>query len=810
VRGIVLACRQLFRSPGFALAATASLALGIGANTAMFTLADALLFRPLPVPSPERLVRVDSVDASDVSRQPKALSMSMVDAVRDGHIFSSVCGFLTPLTTVDIDGRIAPVSGVVASGDCFDALGVRAALGRLLTPDDDHEGAAKVIVISYDSWLQDFGGRPDVLGRTVGIEGEPFRIVGVIERRFWGLLVGFPARVYFPLHQIRLPPDLSFASLGQMVFARLRDGDTAAGAAARLDVEWPAWLAAAIPPSLSGADRERYLRRRPLVLSAATGVDYSLRVRFGQPLTALVVISALVLLVASVNVANLLLARAAGRRRDIAVRLALGATRWQIARSVIIESGIVLAIAASAGMLVAYWCDRLLVTMFQARSTLFELDVAPDARTLAFACAAAGIAFLVFALGPALKAADIDIAAFRSASTRTTGDRGRTRRAVLVAQVAMTLVLVAVGSVFVDAFASLRSAPLGLDVEHVLSVSLAPLPGGYPNGAAPASYYRALVERLQAGPGTASVSLSADAPFSTVPRMVDVAAANREAPAVSAEEAIITDRFFETLKIPLVAGEDFRPSDTGRGDRTVIVSESLARRLFGSARAIGHTIGTGTRPELQALRIIGVARDAVLSRPQARNTLIVYQNWWQAPMFFPTLVIRTRVDPATTIATVRDALRRDGREYPLRISTLEEALNGSLAQERLLASLSASFSALGLVLAAVGLYGLLAFTVASRTNEIGVRMALGASRGGILRLIASDALLMLGMGVAIGVPLAWLAVRTASRVLFDAHASGLLPIGSAVALLAVIGVVAASLPAHRASSVNPVDALRHD
>jgi len=220
-------------------------------------------------------------------------------------------------------------------------------------------------------------------------------------------------------------------------------------------------------------------------------------------------------------------------------------------------------------------------------------------------------------------------------------------------------------------------------------------------------------------------------------------------------------------------------------------------------------IRTGTKPEFQALRVIGVARDAVLSRPQARNTLTVYQNWWQSPVPFPTLVMRTRADSPIIMAAVRDELRREGREYPLRISTLKEALDGSLTQERLLASLSACFSLLGLMLAAVGLYGLLAFAVASRTNEIGVRMTLGASRGGILRLIVSDALIILGTGVAIGVPLAWLAVRTASRVLFDAHASGFMPIVSAGALLAAIGAVAASVPAHRAASVNPIDALRH-
>jgi predicted permease len=777
----------------------------------MFTLADALLFRPLPVRAPHRLLRIDSVDASDASRRPKGVVASTVDALRSAHVFAGVCGFVTPLTTVDIDGRIASVSGVAMSGDCFETLGVHAALGRLLSQRDDDESAPRVIAISDDSWRQDFGGRPDVLERTIGIDGEPFRIVGVVERRFTGLLLGFPARVYFPLRQIKLPPDLSYASLGLSVFTRLRDGDTAASVAARLDAEWPAWLAAAIPARFSGADRKRYLERRPLVTSAATGIDYSLRSRFGQPLTALVAIASLVLLVAAINVANLLLARATDRRRDTAVRLALGATRWQIAQRVLLESGIVLVVAVAAGLLVAYWCDRLLVAMFQATSAGFTVDVAPDARALAFAGAAASLTFLVFALGPALKSADVDITAFQSASTRTTGERGSARRAILVAQVAMTLVLVAVGSVFVNALASLRSSPLGVDVEHVLALQLAALPGGYANGAAPTSYYRTLVERVQNLPGVTSVSLSADTPFlMAAPRPVDVAVVNPEAPPVSAEEKIITDRFFETMRIPLIAGEDFRPSDAEQSDRTVIVSASLSQRLFGSDSALARRICIGTKPELQAVRIVGVARDAVLSRPQARNTLIVYENWWQAPILFPTLVLRTRVEPVTVTAGVRDELRREGREFPERISTLEQTFDGAVAQERLLASVSASFSGLTLALAAVGLYGLLTFTVASRTNEIGVRMALGASRFGILRLVVRDAAVMVGTGVAIGVPLAWFAAKTASRIVFGTQVSELMPIGAAVGLLLVIGAIAASAPAVRATAVNPVDALRRE
>jgi len=374
----------------------------------------------------------------------------------------------------------------------------------------------------------------------------------------------------------------------------------------------------------------------------------------------------------------------------------------------------------------------------------------------------------------------------------------------------MTLVLVAVGGVFVNALAALRTVPLGVDVERVVDIRLAPLPGGYPNGVAPTAYYRALVERLRSMPGFVSVALTADAPYSIAPRFVDVDIADASAAAVRAEEAMVTDGFFDTMKIPLVAGEDFRPSDTEHPLRTVIISESLARRLFGTASAVGRVIRTGSNPDLQALHVIGVARDAVLSRPQARNTLTIYENWWQAPMFFATLVVRSRIDTPAVVGAVREALARDGREYSQRVRTLQDAFDGSIAQERLLATLSLWFSALGLGLAAVGLYGLLAFAVASRTSEIGIRIALGATRVGILQLVVRDALVMVGAGVAIGTPLAWLGVTMASRVLFEGPAPGAGPIVSGVVLLAAVSTIASATPAARAAAVNPVDALRND
>ena len=593
------ACRSLRRSPNFALCAVLSLALGIGANVAMFALADALLFRPLPVRSPDRLVQVSNIDPSDAARRLRPVLPGTLDAIRDAHVFTGVCGFLAAGAALELRGQTTSVPVLVVSGDCFETLGVHAALGRLIEPADDRREADRVIAISYESWQNDFDGRSDVLGQRVRLDdGDSFQIVGVVARSFRGLVIGFPPRIYVPVRQVKLPSRVPYASLGQTVFARLRDGETTTGAAVRLETEWAGYMAASIPTELSGTEREHHLAQRPVVGSAATGLDYSLRARFSKPITSLLLIASLALLLCALNVANLLRARAADQRRETAVRLALGGTRWHIARQMLLESTIILSAAVVTGLVVGYWCDRLLIATFQSSSPNFSIDVTPDVRTFVFASGATIVAFLVFAIGPALTSSNVDAIALRSVSTRTTGDFVQRGRVGLVLQVVMTLIVVANGAAFVDALSSLRHAPLGIDLERVLAVQLRGLPGGYVNGWGPTSYYRTLVDRMRDIPGVMAASLSADPPLGRGSRPVDVTVASAEMIGIDAEEILVTDRFFETMKIPLLAGEDFRPADTARVDRTVIVSESLARRLFGSGNPLGRRIRTGTNPEL--------------------------------------------------------------------------------------------------------------------------------------------------------------------------------------------------------------------
>jgi len=808
VRTIQRAWRQLRRSPAFSLAAIASLALGVGANSAIFTLTDALLFRPLPVKDPGALLHIASVDPTG---RTVAMPSGFVEALRQDRVFGGVCGFLTPLSTADIAGRVAPLSALALSGDCFNTLGLRPALGRFFTLAEDRAEASPVVVLSYDEWQQDFGGQPDVLGRTIRIEGTPFTVVGVTERRFTGLLVGFPARLIFPIAQLVFPGVIP-AFVPQDVIARAPSGEAIGLVTSRVRAQWPQLLNAALPPNLTGTARERFLARRPLVSPASTGIDYSLRGRFERPLLALLAISGLVLLASCVNVASLMLARAIQRQRDTVVCAALGAGRWTLLKDALVESSMLLAAGGSLGLLMAAAAARVLVSIYGSANPTFDVDVTPDARTIGFSCIVSAAAFLVFAVGPAWKASRVDIAVFQAASSRVSGGRSRTRRIVVISQVALTLVLVAVGSLFIDALSSLRKAPLGFTVERILDTRLTPLPGAYDRSFRPGPYYRALLEAVASLPGVNSVAIAHSAPLLTLAQPEPVGVAGSES-SVPAELLIVTDTFFKTMEIPLVDGEEFRRTDEGAERRTTIVSQSLARVLFGGDHAIGKRIRVGSNPDNQMLEIVGVARDAVLTRPQQRNALVAYLNYWQAGQnlqVYSDLLVRAKDDGASLAPAIRRELQRLGREYPGRMRSLSEQREAALAQERLLASLSTAFGALGLLLAAIGLYGLLSFSVASRRTEIGVRMALGAGRRQVFGLVLREAALLLVVGAAIGMPLAWMAGQLAARTLFGLDSPGLLPIGAAVLLLTLVGAVAASIPAHRASSIDPLHALKRE
>jgi predicted permease len=812
MRSVRRAVRQFTRTSGFTAAAVLSVALGIGATTAMFTLTNALLLKPLSVRDAERLIHIAAVDAQG---NDPGLPLAFVDLLRTEAALEGVCGFLTPLSTVEMHGSVSARSTHVFSGDCFATLGVRSASGRILGPADDRPGAPPVAVLTYDTWVRDFGGRPDAVGQQMTIEGRQTTIMGVSEPGFRGLLLGFPAHVVYPLsalqEQMRARAPSWLMTLPVYVFARVRGGESIAEVTTRLQTMWPRLLELSAPPSYEGPRRDAYLKQQLSVRSATTGIDYSLRRRFNTPVVALLALSVLVLLISCVNVANLLLARGVARRREMALRVALGAGKWTLIQEELVENGLLLVVGVAAGVGIAYGADSLLLAAMSSMYTGLDLDLTPDTRTLAFTSVTSTAVFLTIAGIPTWKASRADPRTLLTGGlTRIVGDGGRIRGALVVSQVALALVLVSLAALFATSLARLRTAPIGFEPQGILSAQLVPMPNTVKVGNPDDPYYRELLQRLSVVPQVNAVALARFAPFRGRPLTGTVSTAGAADAAVQAELGVVSDSFFTTMGIPVIAGRSFRPTDASGSLIVAVVSESLGRKLSPGRDLLGTEIGIAMGDKKHLAQVVGVVRDAVLESPRDGNVLVSYLSLWQMAEMLrpPTLLLRTAGDPNQAAGFVRRELQQLGREYPTRIRTLRAERDASLSQEQLLASIAAAFAVLGLTLASVGLYGVLNFTVASRREELGLRMALGAERAHVVGLVVRRALTLMGVGVALGLPLAWAGARAARTLFPEVGSFDLVPLVVVIACLVGAGALASWLPARRAALVTPLEALR--
>lgn len=813
-RDVRRAARGLRKNPTFTATAIVSLALGIGANTAMFTLANAVLLRPIAVRDPSRLIRISTI--GPVNRFGSVLPAA-VEQIEQADLFDGVCGFSTPPVTVEINGRMAPITSHMFTRACFRTLGTTPAIGRVLAGDDNRGGSPRVVVLSHDAWQNEFGGGASVLEQTVTIEGERYAIVGVLERGFTGLQVGFRSPLYWPVRdQIDTATGLSPTSTMPLeVFARLRPGMSVAEATAQLQAMWPRVLEVSVPPQFRGVQRDHYMQSRLVVTDASTGIDYELRRRFEKPLLVLLAISGAVLLVSCVNIANLLLTRAAERRRDVLIRSALGASRWRLLGESLAESGLLLAAGVTGGLILSYWSTAFLVTLYGRMMPLLvglAVDVAPDRRVFVFTFGVSAIAFFVFGAIPAWTASNADASALNAASSRLVGDASSLRKGAIISQVALTIVLVAIGSLAVAALSELKNAPLGLGIDRVIGAQLVAVPRGYQRGFSGATYYRELLARIEALPGVESAALSQPLPVTSgsYPVRVGIPDDDHE---VDAERALVSDGFFSAVQIPVVAGVPFRRDDRPQGVQTAMVSESTARALFGTGSAIGRTIRVGVTPSNQRLQIVGIVPDVLLRGAHQANNRTVYLNYWQGDTMaqaYPSLVVRTSGDPRSIAEALDHIVRNGGHEYPLGIRTLIDVRDQSLAQERLLAILAATFAVLGLSLAAVGIYGLLSYSIVRRTREIGIRMALGANRKQIARLVLGNAIALVLTGALLGAPASWVANKAVAALVYRRASFGLLPASLAIVLLLLASVAAAWFPTRRATNVDPLSALRSE
>jgi predicted permease len=815
LRHIRFAAKQLARTPALTIGAVLSLALGLGANTAVFSLLDALLFRPLPVHNPQQLVRIGSLENNGMT---VPIPGGMLAEFRRDRLFDGVCGLQTPLATVDLNNSPEALGALSLTGDCYKTLGVKPALGRLFTPADGVPNGPRVAVLDYAFWQQRFGGSPHVLGRTIRIGSYPYTIIGVTEPRFHGLLLGYPPAVSFLLSQAYASEAVTPGSRGFFwadVLARPKPGITSSQLQAHLAAEWRRLLDLYLPlDRFKGAQRDELLSMPPKVVPAANGVDYTLRDRFIHPLYALIGISILVLLVACINVANLLLARGLKLRREIAIRSALGAGRVRILGAQLLESALLLCAGIVAAVAFAYGCDDLLLNILSRYYRGFSLNMQPDIRTLLVISAACCLALLICGMLPAWQATRVDaVTAMKSTSTSIKGGRATSRRLLLCGQVSLTLVLVTSAIVFISTFRRLLTEPLGFQRNALLNASLAPLPHALPNDTAIANYTRDLMDRIRTLPGVDAVSTSSFSALITMPYKEDIRRKNvPQNVVIQAPGEFVSDGFLSTMRIPLLEGRDFSRSDTPDSPRKAIVSRSLAQRLFPHGSALGQHIQFGTEAETRDLEIIGIAADARLEDIRADNLAFVYFDLWQHPQVgaWANLQVRYNGSTSAVISEVRTELQKLHRQYLLSIQPVAEQVDYSLLRERLLAVLSSSFAVLGLVLAAVGLFGLLSYFVASRTAELGLRIALGARAAAVSRLVLREALLLMGTGVAIGLPICYACAHTASNLLYGVAPLSVVPLLISVLVLAAVSALAALVPVHRAVSVDPMIALRQE
>jgi predicted permease len=809
-RNLRYGARVLIKNPGFTCVAVLSLALGIGANTAIFSLLDALLLRDLPVRQPERLVEL-----SVVRRGSKIMfSFPMFREIERGQkVFSGLIGWsFGAATDVEINGVLSQAEVRSVTGNYYSELGAAPLLGRLLAPEDVNlagTGSSPVAVIGYEFWQRRFGGAADVVGKQMAIDGQPFTIIGVSRKWFTGMTVGQAPDITTPMK-----PNDNRAMLWVFITGRLKDGVTVAQARAQLQSFWPEVLRATASTETPGLRRQLFFSMGLDVFPAATGVNASLRSHFTRPLYVLMGIVGLILLVACVNLASLMLARAAARSHEMSVRVALGANRWTVARQVLTESLALSASGALLGLVFAYWGSRLLVSLLtEGYLTPVILDLRPDWHVLSLTASVAILTGILFGLAPAWRASREDPASVIQQTGRTlAGGTGRLGKALIVTQVALSLVVLLGAGLLVRSFQKLCTANLGFEKESVLQVDLYPRPGGYKDLDV-SGYHRQLIDGISRLPGVRSLAFS-DVSLSTDRSWQDTASAMSDTSGpgtgVATAAAMVSPGFFRTLGISLLRGRDFAWSDDEHHPHVAIISNALAGRLFPSGDVLGQRLRFGFMPELQNLEVVGIASNSRLFDLHNAAAPVVYVPCFQYPQYTQEghLFVRTGEAPEAMAKSVGHEIESLGHEYAGSTKTVEQEVSQALVEERVIAVLSSFFGALALLLASIGLYGLMSYAVTQRTREIGIRMTLGARPATVLGAVLREVLVVVLMGLGFGIPCALAASRLLASTLFGLSPHDAPTLAGVAILLLMVALVAGYLSARRAAHIDPMTAVR--
>jgi putative ABC transport system permease protein len=807
-RDVRYACRMFVRNPGFTVVIVLTLALGIGANTAIFSLIDALMLRWLPVRNPQQLVQVTLHMPG--ARGPGGVSFSyaIVRALADQReIFTDVAGFSSFRFDVGAPGSVNRVPGAMVTGGYYETLGLDAEVGRLLTRADDEPGATLVAVISYGYWERQLARSPGAVGQTVRINGVPVTVVGVSPRGFVGADVGSIADITMAvaaLPQVNpgAAPLLGPGNFWLRVLARPSAGVSIPQATARLNAVWAQISEPVIAPHWPASRRKAMADSVFQLSPGGTGWTY-LREVYRKPLFVLMAVVSLVLLIACANVASLLLARASARQREIAVRLAIGAGRARIVRQLLIESTLLSLVGAAVGVGLAGVSGRFLVSLISTGPAQIAFDLTPNWRVLGFTSAVAIATGVLFGVAPALQTTAAGPSAALRENARVSGSRSRLLPALVSAQVALSLVLLAGAGLFVRTLHNLQNLDPGFSAEGVLLVDL--------EGRRTA-VSRELLEDVQRLPGVVSTSLSTHTPLSGSVWSEPAVPAGQPIPERDNAYFIgAGSRFFETMQMHLLSGREFTDRDSADGPAVAVVNEAFAQRYLANQNPVGQHLSASVRGQRRDLEIVGLVKNTNAAGLRAAPPPTVYVAYAQLTGDFPTtLTVRATGPLGRVSSAIQQALQSKLPGAPIEVRPLSAQVEATIVQERMMATLAGGFGLLALTLACVGLYGLLAYSVAQRTKEIGIRMALGAQGTRVVALVLKGGARLVLIGVALGLPAAWAASRWVESMLFGLTPTDPAAIGGAILVLTTAAQLAAYLPARRASRVDPLVALRHE
>jgi putative ABC transport system permease protein len=827
-RDLRLAFRALRATPIVTLVTVASLALGIGANTAIFALIDGLLLRSLPVKDPSGLVLLTDTAPSHV----RVWSYPVWTEIQHRpELFERSAAWSFTQFNLASRGEAALVDGIWASGSLFDTLGVQPLLGRTLSEADDRAGGGSdgpVIMISYGFWQRRFGGAPDVLGRSLTVDDVPFTIVGVTPPAFSGPEVGRTFDIIAPIATEPLVRgrDSFLDSSGTMfltITARLKSGQSIDAATAGLRAAQPQIRNATlmeIGRVGSKASIERYLTAPFVLAPGATGYSGArdLRGTYGRPLLTMMVVVALLLLIACVNVANLLVARAAARRHELGVRLALGASRGRLIRQLFTESGVLYVGGAAAGLALGAWGSRILVSQLSTPAFRLFFDLSVSGRVLAFTIAITALVTILFGTMPAFRASSAASMDILKTQGRSMAAGGRNARAgwLVGAQIALSLVLVDAAGLFIRTFVSLTMRPLGFEPSHVLiaTVDAHRVPG---DASQRLQLYERARDSVRALPDVTNATLSLTTPVGPgqfTPLVEISGVTDTRGPVWS---NLISPGWFETFGTPIVAGRDLTDRDRAGAPRVTVVNEAFARKFFAGTSPLGRTLTLypHTRMAIGPIEIVGVAGDAIYSslRAAAPPTFYIplaqFDHLTAMGIRSINLSIRSKAAAPSVLATVVATTMSDvNPHFALTLRPLTDQINGSLVQERLLALLSGCFGVLALLLAALGLYGVMADAVASRRTEIGIRMALGAPAARVVRLVVGRLSFTVVCGVVVGLGASIWASRFVGALVYGLEPADPATLAGSIVLLISVASLAAWLPTRRAVHIDPASVLR--